>query len=69
MLQAISAAGEKPAETAAEEVDVDLGGIEEAAVPAGVFGETLAVLEAEKRGENVGALGLFKRRKQMEDDE
>ncbi len=41
--------------------------VEERAVPESVFGEAREVLEREKRGENVGALGLFKRRRQ--DDE
>jgi hypothetical protein len=50
----------KPAEV---EADVDLGGIQEVAVPAAVFGDALEALERERRGESVGALGLFKRKK------
>jgi hypothetical protein len=51
------------------EADVDLGNIQEVAVPAGVFGDALEALEREKRGEAVGALGLFKRKKQATEDE
>ena len=49
--------------------DVDLGNIQEASVPAGVFGDALEALEREKRGETVGALGLFKRKKQASEEE
>ncbi len=59
--QAMATDEGKPKEE--EAADVDLGDIQEAAVPAGVFGDALEALEREKRGESVGALGLFKRKK------
>ena len=66
--QAIAATAGKGGEPAPVEADVDLGGIQEAAVPAGVFGDALEALERERRGENIGALGLFKRKKQAEEE-
>ena len=71
-VQAMAGAGDvtKPKEVQVD-VDLDLGGIQEAPVPASVFGDTLEALEREKRGEapGGGALSLFKRKRHALVDE